>query len=59
MYKTANSTKKGLYKYIVMLFGHYNALVTFQVLISLTFADFFNKFAALYLDDILVCSETY
>ena len=59
MHKTAFFTNEGLYEYVVMLFGLCNAPETFQRLMNLTFADFINEFVTIYLDDILVYSETY
>ena len=41
-----------------MLFGLCNAFETFQRLMNLRFADFINEFVIIYLDDILVYSET-
>ena len=42
-----------------MPFGLCNAPETFQRLMNLTFADFINEFITIYLDNILVYSETY
>ena len=42
-----------------MPFGLCNALETFQRLMNLTFAAYINKFATIYLYDILVYFETY
>ena len=41
-----------------MPFGLYNAPATFKRLMNLTFADFLNEFVIIYLDNILVYSET-
>ena len=59
MHKTAFLTNKGLYKYVVMPFGLCNAPTTSQRLMNLTFSDSINEFVTIYLDDILVYSETY
>ena len=59
MHKTAFFTNEGLYKYVVMPFGLFNAPATFQRLMNLTFVDFINEFVAIYLDNILVYSKTY
>ena len=42
-----------------MLFGLFNAPETFQRLMNLTFAGFITEFATIYLDNIMVYSETY
>ena len=42
-----------------MPFILYNAPKTFQRLINLPFAGFINKFIRIYLDNLLVHSETY
>ena len=42
-----------------MPFGLYNALATLQRLMNLIFADFINKVVVIYLDDIVIYSETY
>ena len=37
MHKTSFFTNKGLYEYVIMLFGLFNAPETFQRLMNLTF----------------------
>ena len=58
-HKTAFFTNEGLYEYIVMLFGLCNAPEAFQRLINLTFSDYINVFVIIYLNHILVFSETH
>ena len=58
-HKTACLTNEGLYEYVVILFGLCNALETFQRLMNLIFADYINKLITIYLDNILIYSETY
>ena len=57
--KTEFITKKGLYEYFVILFGLFNVPATFQILMNLIFADYINEFITIYLNNILVYSETY
>ena len=57
--KTVFFTNEDLYKYIVMIFGLFNALLTLQSLINFTLVDFTNEFVIIYLDDILAYYETY
>ena len=59
MHKTVFLPNEGLYEYMVMLFGLSNAPETFQRLINLIFTDLINEFITIYLDNILVYSETY
>ena len=59
MHKTEILTNKGLYEYVVMLFGLCNPPETSQRLINLIFSDFINEFVAIYLDILLLYSETY
>ena len=58
-HKTEFFNNKGLYEYLVMLFGLCNAPATFQRLINLMFSDFIDEFITIYLDDILVYIKTY
>ena len=57
--KTEFFTNEGLYEYIVMPFGLFIVPATYQRLMNLIFADFINEFVTIYLDDMLVYSETY
>ena len=57
-HQTAFVTPQGLYEWIVMPLGLTNAPATFQRIMNLTFSDMLNKCVCVYLDDILVFSET-
>ena len=59
MLKTALLTNEGLYEYLLMPFGLYNEPGAFLILMNLIFADCISEFIIIYLDDILVYSETY
>jgi len=56
--KTAFRTSFGSYEYTVMSFGLANAPPTFCRLMNYIFSPYNNEFVLLYLDDILVFSET-
>src|SRR6266498_2730975 len=56
---TAFVTPWGLYQFNVMPFGLTNASVTFQRLMNYVLHDYLNDFVVVYLDDILVCSDTF
>ncbi len=56
---TAFVTLWGLYQFNVMLFGLTNAPAIFQRLMNYVLHDYLNDFVVVYLDDILVCSDTF
>src|SRR6266498_524803 len=56
---TAFVTLWGLYQFNVMPFELTNAPVTFQRLINYILHDYLNDFVVVYLDNILVCSDTF
>ncbi len=56
---TAFVTPWGLYQFNVMPFGLTNVSATFQRLMNYVLHDYLNDFVVIYLDDILVCSDTF
>src|SRR6266498_76339 len=56
---TAFVTPWGLYQFNVMPFGLINAPATFQRLMNYILHDYLNDFVVVYLDNILVCSDTF
>lgn len=57
--KTAFTTPFGLYEYVRMPFGVCNGPATFQRLMQVTMSDLIFQILLVYLDDILVFSETF
>ena len=57
-WKTAFRTRYGHFEYTVIPFGLTNAPATFQAYIHKALAGFLNVFCIVYMDDILIFSES-
>ncbi|KAL0182333.1 hypothetical protein M9458_021708, partial [Cirrhinus mrigala] len=58
-WKTAFSTTSGHYEYLVMPFGLANSPSYFQALVNEVFRDMLNRWVIVYIDDILIFSNSY
>ncbi len=58
-WKTAFSTTSGHYEYLVMPFGLVNSPSVFQAFINDVFRDMLNRWVIVYIDDILIYSDSY
>jgi hypothetical protein len=56
--KTAFISRYGLYEYMVISFGLTNAPGYFMSLMNMVFMEYLDKFAVVFIDDILVCSRS-
>jgi hypothetical protein len=55
---TAFITKYGLYEFTVMSFGLPNTLAFFMNLMNSVFMDYLDKFVLVFIDDILIYSQS-
>ncbi len=58
-WKTAFYTTSGHYEYIVMPFGLVNSPSVFQAFVNDVFRDMLNRWVIVYIDDILIYSDSY
>jgi hypothetical protein len=56
--KTTFITKYGLYEYTVMYFGLKNVPAFFMNLMNSVFMDYLDKFVVVFIDDILIYSQS-